>query len=208
MKKVIFFVVAVALSFLAAGYRWGDSAHSIGVIKAGGGEAKHPSSLDSGEDGYTLISTAKVLPPYSGDVRVVLEGEPRMDYKLYMSGPAVDLGIRRLPKLKGDTVYGLRPGDRPALWVVMKPPVVDPVCGMGCNESPLEYSYQGRKYTFCSAGCMDAFTADPARFKDNTGVRGKYTLSFYDTKTNQAVLVAPVIFKGKGEARDDGGHHH
>ncbi len=208
MKKAAFFLLAVAVSFVAAGYRWGDSAHSIGIIREGGGEARHPSSLDSGGDGYTLISTATVLPPYFGDVRVILEGTPRMDYSIYLSGPAIDVGVRRLPRLKGDTIYGLRPGDRPALWVLMKPPAVDPVCGMECSGSPLTRRYRGRKYAFCSDECMKAFAEEPGRYKDNAGVKGRYTLSFYDTKMEKPVLTVPVIFKGKGEARDDGGHHH
>ena len=48
-KSIIFFILALAASFLAATYRWGDSAHSIGLIKASGGEARHPAYLQSGE---------------------------------------------------------------------------------------------------------------------------------------------------------------
>ncbi|MBI5189070.1 MAG: YHS domain-containing protein [Nitrospirae bacterium] len=85
----------------------------------------------------------------------------------------------------------------------MKPPVVDPVCGMACGESPLSTGYQGNAYKFCSEGCMDAFRKDPERFKDNTGVRGRYTLSFLDTKTEKPVLTVPVIFKGSGDRTGD-----
>lgn len=120
-KKAVFFTLALAASLVAGTYRWGDSAHSIGLIKASGGEARHPSVLGSGESGYTLIATATVIPPYRGDVRVELEGSPPMDHRIYLSGPVVDLGIRRHPELRENILRDLQPLDRIALWVVMKP---------------------------------------------------------------------------------------
>lgn len=122
VKKAVFFLLALVVAFAAGMYRWGDSAHSIGLIKASGGEARHPSFLRSGENGYTLIATATVIPPYRGDVRVELEGHPFMDHQIYLSGPVLDLGIRRHPELQENVIRGLQPMDRIALWVVMQPP--------------------------------------------------------------------------------------
>ena len=209
-KSVIFFVIAFVASFLAATYRWGDPAHSIGLIKASGGEARHPAYLRSGEDSYALIATATVIPPYRGDARVVLEGKPHIDHRVYLSGPVVDLGIRRNPELKADVIHGLQPQDRIALWVVIKPPAIDPVCGMPYEEGFLTASHDGKEYFFCSEACAEAFRDDPAKFKDKDRdtIKGRYNLAFYDTKTNRRVLSVPVIFTGKGEARDAGGHQH
>ena len=207
-NSIIFFTLAVAASFLAATYRWGDSAHAIGVIKASGGEARHPAYLSSAEGGCTLIATATVIPPYRGDARVMLEGKPRIEHGIYLSGPVVDLGIRRNPELRDNVIYGLRPMDRIALWVVMKPPTIDPVCGMPYEEGFLTASHDGREYFFCSEACADAFRDNPGKYKDNDTVKGKYSLAFYDTKTNRPVLSVPVIFKGKGEATHAGGHQH
>jgi YHS domain-containing protein len=207
-KNVLFFVLAVAVSFLAATYRWGDSAHSIGLIKSSGGEARHPSFLNSGESEYTLIATAAVIPPYHGDVKVVLEGEPLIDHRIYLSGPIVDLGIRRNPEIRGNVIQGLQPKDRIALWVVMKPPAVDPVCGMAFMDGFTRISYNDRDYFFCSEPCAEAFAENPEKFKDNAGIKGKYNLAFYDMQTSKPVLSVPVIFKGKKEAKDAGGHHH
>lgn len=208
IKQVAFFVLAVGVSFLAATYHWGDSAHSIGLIKASGGEARHPALLSGGESGYTLIATATVIPPYRGDARVVLEGEPRIDHGIHLSEPIVDLGIRRNPEFRGNVLYGLRPRDRIALWVVMKPPVMDPVCGMAYAEGFVKASYGGRDHFFCSEACAGAFRNNPAKYEGKAGLKGRYNLAFYDTKTNRPVLNVPVIFRGKGEKGDAGGHQH
>lgn len=207
-RKIIFFTIAVCISLLGATYRWGDSAHSIGMIKASGGEARHPSTLKSGNSLYTLIATATVIPPYRGDARVVLEGNPEMDYKIYSSDPVIDLNIRRQPQLKNNVLYDLRPKDRIALWVVIKPPVLDPVCNMVYQNGFSKEHLDGKDYFFCSDGCRDAFRAEPVKYKGRENVRGNYTLAFYDTKTDKAVLRVPLIFKGKGETKDAGEHQH
>jgi YHS domain-containing protein len=207
-KGIGCFILALAASFLAATYRWGDSAHSIGLIKASGGEALHPAYLASGKSGYTLIATATVIPPYRGDVRVALEGEPRVAHGIYLSEPIVDLGIRRNPTLRDNVIHGLRPMDRIALWVVMKPPVIDPVCGMAYQDGFIETSYAGKDYFFCCEACAEAFRDDPGKYKDNAVIKGRYTLALYDTRTNRPVLSVPVIFTGKGGAGNAGGHQH
>lgn len=208
IRKILFFLLAVCISLLAATYRWTDSAHSIGLIRASGGEARHPSTFGSGKSFYTLIATATVIPPYRGDARVVLEGNPEIDYRIYSSDPVVDLGIRRQPRFKDNVLYDLQPKDRIALWVSMKPPVLDPVCNMAYQDSFTKEQIDGKDYVFCSNRCRDAFKADPEKYKGREYVRGSYTLAFYDTKTDKAVLRVPLIFKGKGELKDAGEHHH
>lgn len=206
IKKIIFFILSVAISLIAAGYRWGDSAHSIGLIRAGGSEAKHPASLESGKNEYTLIATATVIPPYKGNAKVVLEGEPKMDYEIYLSEPVVDLKLHRKPELKDSVLYDLQPKDRIALWVLMKPPVVDPVCGMAYKKSFTRHTHDGKDLFFCSESCLETFRKEPDKYKD-MGVRGKYMLAFYDTTTGKSVLNVPVIFKAKGDAHNAGEHH-
>jgi YHS domain-containing protein len=43
---------------------------------------------------------------------------------------------------------------------------IDPVCGMTVEVATARYraTNEGRTYYFCSAGCLDRFTADPAPF--------------------------------------------
>ena len=204
--KLAVFLLAVAVSLVAASYRHGDSAHSIGLIKAEGGKALHASSLAPGHDSYMLIATATVIPPYRGDARIALEGANDIPYEVYLSGPVVDLGIRNFPKLINGTLHGLKPMDRLAMWVYMKPPKVDPVCGMAREEGFLSHEYEGRQYHFCAEGCLEAFKAEPAKYAGRDEFTGSYTLALYDTKTDMKVLSVPIEF-GKGGAQD-GGHVH
>jgi Cu+-exporting ATPase len=45
------------------------------------------------------------------------------------------------------------------------PPEKDPVCGMTVRpDSPHRYTYGGREFLFCGAGCRAKFEADPARY--------------------------------------------
>lgn len=120
-KKIITFVLSAGLCLMAAGYRWGDSGHAIGLISRQGGKARHPSCLKSGKSRYTQIVTATVLPGYRGNARMVLEGSPRVPWEMHLAVPVVDLGLRRKPRLEKQTLFDLQPGDRIALWLVMHP---------------------------------------------------------------------------------------
>lgn len=119
MKKIIFFVLAVLISLVAASHRWGDSAHTMGLITAQGGRVKHPPTFVSGYARYTLILTTTVIPPYRGNAKVELEGTPELDHSIYASAPVVDLGLTRYPVFKDGILYGLYPRDRNALWLVI-----------------------------------------------------------------------------------------
>ncbi len=208
IKLIVFFVLAFAVSVLAANYRFGDSAHAIGLIKKFGGEARHAVSLESGRDRYMLIATATVIPPYRGDTRIVLEGEPAIAHRIYLSEPVVDLGLRRLPVFRDNVLYHLEPRDSIALWVDMKPPQIDPVCGMADGEGFKRIRHEGREYVFCSDGCLEAFGRNPAKYSGKNHVRGRYRLAFYDTQTNRRVLNVPIDFQAKGEVRDAENHQH
>ena len=126
MKRILVFLFAAALSVTAAWYRPGDSAHAMGLVSVEGGRARHPVHLPSGKDRYTLVVTGTILPPYRGDARVVVEGEPPLSYSVYGSNPIVDLGLRRRPYFDEPTLTGLQPRDRFTLWVVMRRPELDP----------------------------------------------------------------------------------
>lgn len=120
-KSSFLFILTAAISLIAASHRFYDSAHAIGLITMKGGKARHPIVLDGDKTMYTLIITATVIPPYSGNAQIVLEGSPRMEYFIYNSEPVFDIGIYRRPKFSNNTLYELRPNNRIAFWVVMKP---------------------------------------------------------------------------------------
>jgi YHS domain-containing protein len=208
-KSIVTFLAAVLISTVAATHRWGDSAHSIGLVTEGGGKVRHPVRFTAGTGRRMLIATATVIPPYRGDARLTVEGDPPMDYEIAFSRPIVDLGIRSWPEFRDDTLYGLEPKDRLAMWVKMYPPAgMDPVCGMKKSPEFTALTHDGREYHFCSTVCVDRFREDPARFEGRDAVRGTYHLALRDTATGKPVLRVPLIFQGEEEAGDAGGHQH
>ena len=202
IKTVIFFALAVAVSLVAAGHRFYDSSHSMGLIGAQGGKALHPVVLDSDRHFYCVITTATVLPPYRGDARIVLEGNPKMTYSLHNSGPIIDLGVHRRPTFQDNVFYGLQPRDRLALWLVMKP-------AQESNLTEPEKTESGES----NAGSVSGQTSCPLHEETTeSGSIGrvggeKLALSFYDTRTNQPVLRIPVIFKANGKGNHASEHH-
>ena len=119
-KTLLIFIVSCAFFTLAATYRFHDSAHSMGMIKKGGGMARHPAQLDKNRDSYVLIATAGVMPPYRGNAKVVLEGDPSLSATFHNSEVPIDLGVHRHPTFRDNTYYDLRPKDRIALWVKIR----------------------------------------------------------------------------------------
>jgi hypothetical protein len=126
MKRLLVVLSAAALFVGAAIYRHGDSAHAMGMISLDGGRAHHPVHLPSGEDRYTLVVTGTVLPPFSGDARVIMEGKTSLPHDVYGSDPIIDLGLRRRPYFSNRTLTGLQPRDRFTIWVVLRPPEAQP----------------------------------------------------------------------------------
>lgn len=198
VKRTLVFALALGISLVGAVFQWGDSAHSIGLISVDGGRARHPVVLSSGRDRYMLIATATVLPPYRGDVRLAVEGEPAIDCRISASAPVVDLGLRSWPRLDGNLLSGLEPRARLALWVEMRPPRLDPVCGMTVEPG----------VDFCSDACRELFAQSPERYRGRDRVRGSYVLSMKDVSSGLPVLRVPIEFVGEGERVDAGGHQH
>ncbi|HSS69867.1 MAG TPA: HAD-IC family P-type ATPase, partial [Casimicrobiaceae bacterium] len=54
---------------------------------------------------------------------------------------------------------------RPKPFAVTTEALIDPVCGMRVRpDTPHRYSFEGREYLFCCAGCRESFIAAPARY--------------------------------------------
>lgn len=205
-RKLAFLAGAIAVSTLAAWYRWPDSAHAIAVIRRGGGTARHPVALSGGKDEYVLITTARVIPPWRGDARISVEGAPAMEWDAEVSRPVVDLGLHHWPALEGDTLRRIEPGDRLALWTRLRPPRADPVCGMPCPEGAARHSAGGREECFCSDDCRHAFAAEPARYPPRPVERGRWTLALRDAGSGEPLLTVPIVLGG--EEGSHGGAHH
>ena len=227
-RTLVVFAISAVVCTLAASHRFYDSAHTIGTIKVDGGKARHPILLERGRDSYTIIATATVLPPYRGDVRVAVEGEPAMEYEIYPDKPVINLNPYHRPEFRDNTLHNLKPRDKVALWVVMKPaersPDASGMAGAATKEgedccAPEEAAAQPRT----EAGWRDNGQGSPQhRQGKNPGDasadgadrgspwRGrsggaKQFLAFYDASTNQPVLKVPIVYKGKGE-KSDGSH--
>lgn len=174
VRSLIIFILSASLALTAAGFRFYDSSHAMGMLSLKGGKARHPFHLDPGKSLYTLIATGVVLPPYKGDARVVLEGAPAMSYTIYDSAPIVELGLHRRPRFENGTLFDLQPKDRLALWVVMKP------------------------------GSDNELPANSGKAEEQTNAASPpLTLAFYDTRTNRPLLKIPVAFNAVGGSHVD-----
>jgi hypothetical protein len=192
-KTIIIFALAVGVSCGAASYRFGDSAHAIGMLSNKGGKARHGFMIKSGKEGYTLVMTGVVLPPYKGDVNIALEGSPAMRYSIYDSKPIVDLGIHRRPKLEGSLLSGVESGDKLALWVVMTPE----------SDQDLEGLFEEN-----AAAAPDPSTASELLSDANHEGDLPLKLSFYAADSGKSLLQIPVVFADlQADGGSNGAHH-
>ena len=184
-KIVLICSLAAGFSLFAAHYRFGDSAHAIGMLNNKGGQARHPFMITSGQDRYFLIMTGVVLPPLQGDVRVALEGEPAMNYTIYNSEPVVDLGIHRRPGFDGEILTGVKSRDTLALWVEMEP-------------QSYEYLFDGESEMSTLA---KSSTVGP-------NGAGPLSLNFYASDNGNELLRIPVVFADLQVGGGSHGAHH
>ena len=186
---IAIFIVSVAISAMAANHRFQDSGHALGMLKIGGGMARHPALLDKERDSYVLIATAGVVPPFRGNARVVLEGGRGLEATFHNAEPTVNFGFHHRPEFRGDTYYDLRPKDRIALWVRIKR-----TGQPGGMDEPRGGS--GRERPDSSPECPRC-TAEEG-VKAEKGMAGGPALAFYDTATDGQLLRIPIKFVGSG----------
>lgn len=75
---------------------------------------------------------------------------------------------------------------------------IDPVCGMTVAEdSPHAYEYQSVRYLFCSAGCLDKFSADPEAYLTSKKAQSSCCSK---VKTEQADSSVPPEAESMGAA--------
>lgn len=191
IKSIVFFVLSVALSVLAASYRFHDSAHAMGVLKRGGATSRHPVVLDGQARSASLIVTARVLPPYRGDARVVLENTPGYSYTIHNSEAVIRLPFHRRPSFDGTTYRDLRPNDKVSLWLVIKPEAA----------ASMEVAPVVPEAGSCCGPPIFPFPDNPGSVgPESTGQNGP-RLVFYDTKSNERLLAVPMRFADSGGDR-------
>lgn len=128
IKKLVMIVATVIITFticaIAAMYTPPNFGHSVNMLTKNGGICKHPVLLGFNEDKYVVFVTGTVKAPYKGSAKVVLEGDPKIEYKIYSQYPPdIKLGIHKFHGFKNNTIEDLTPWEKFALAVVVKPQV-------------------------------------------------------------------------------------
>jgi len=71
--------------------------------------------------------------------------------------------------------------------------LIDPVCGMSVtDQSPHCTRHGAHDYFFCSAGCQEKFSADPARYVEAPGARGGPEPSATPPATGTTIYTCPM----------------
>lgn len=118
--KLAVYAGGLLLFTATATVRFGDSAHAMGTLAEDGGRARHPVVLSAGHRRHTIVVTATVRPPLAGSFRVTVEGTPDLTTEIAQADSAASLGLHHRPRLNADTLVDVRPGDRLALWLVLR----------------------------------------------------------------------------------------
>jgi len=204
MKSALAFAAAAVLALIAAPHRFGDSAHAMGLISDRGGSAAHPVNLENGWERYIVVVTASVSPSYAGNVKVSVVGEPQPVYAVHATKPVVDLGFGGRSPIGDHSGWSLRPRDRIAMWVVIEPTFLDPVCGWRLADPAYKVKRADRFFRFCSRACRDQFLASSSTAAGSVDGYHHYEIVFRDTTSANQVLSIPVVI---GRDEDDRSDH-
>jgi len=126
-KKHLFIIVlTIVITFMvctiAAMYTPPNFGHSVTMISNDGGISRHPVLLGLDEEEYVLFASGTVKAPYTGSIKVVLEGEPKIEHKIYSRyPPSLNLGIHKFHEFGNDTIKNIYPWEKYALVVYIKP---------------------------------------------------------------------------------------
>ena len=127
MKKksviiIITVVATVSICTLAAMYTPPGFGHSVTMVSGDGGISRHPVLLGLNMERYVILVTGTVIPPYRGGFRIVLEGDPKIEHKIYSSyPPSLYLGMNHFHEFGNDTITNIFPRDKFTLAVCIKP---------------------------------------------------------------------------------------
>ena len=113
MKKksviiIITVVATIAICTVAAMYTPPGFGHSVTMVTRDGGISRHPVLLGLNMDKYVILVTGTVIPPYRGGFRIVLEGDPEIEHKIYSSyPPSFYLGMNHFHDFGNNTVTNI-----------------------------------------------------------------------------------------------------
>jgi hypothetical protein len=110
---VILIAALLSISYSARSGSLGDRADVI-----------EPFMLEPGNGLYLLAFSGEIHGEFQGNLRIVLEGTPAMNYRLINLAPIRFFGQNQGKGLRKKTLHGLKPGDKLAILVVMQPQLV------------------------------------------------------------------------------------
>ena len=96
--------------------------HSVTMITKDGGISRHPVLLGLNEDKYVVLVTGTVKSPYKGNVKIVLEGEPKINYIIYSQyPPEIKIGIHKFYDFEDNTIKNISAWEKFMLALIIKP---------------------------------------------------------------------------------------
>jgi hypothetical protein len=115
-------LITLLVCTIAAMYSKPNSGHAVTTISKTGGVSRHSVLLGLNENKYVLLVTGTVKSIYSGNVKIILEGEPKIDYQIYSRyPPELKLGIHKFYDFENNTIKNITAGDKFILTVCIKP---------------------------------------------------------------------------------------
>lgn len=126
IRYTLTFLAALVLFTPLAVWRAGDLRHIVGTTGTRGGRVRHEAQLEFGRDRYTVLVTGRNRLPETTDLNIVVEGEPAIPFTVASNyPPTIDLGVHDWPTFTGESLAGVRPGEKLGLWVVLEPEPVE-----------------------------------------------------------------------------------
>ncbi len=115
-------VITLALCTIFAMYSTPGFGHCVTVMSKDGGMALHPVLLGLNKHRYVFLVTGTVKPPFKGNVKIVLEGLPEVNYKVFSRYPPYfDFGIHKFNLFNDNTLINMNGGYQYALTISIKP---------------------------------------------------------------------------------------
>ena len=163
LTGTMFVLAGVLYVYFLGGFvspKLNDSAHAVGMLNAKGGVAMHPVeyALDGALFGqFSLLLTAKVLPPVSGDLVVALTGPEDLDYVVssrYPPGVPLFNRLDRWYTFEDSIFKGVTTGNDLVIVLRIKPPKTAGEYTLTITDKSTGQLYYNMPVTFLDPGAL------------------------------------------------------